>query len=278
MPEMVTCEDAQYALDLVKAICTQVGPGCPGSPSAFDRCLATRFGGAVARLALEGKVGQMVAMQNGQMVDVSLEEALARVQRQEGVPHGAGLITSDPGHFPTVQVENVYVLPGIPEIFEAKIASLRDRFASQPYHLRQVLIAASEGRINLSPKGLADTFRVLAPDRVAFLDLGGSGNETNAHLIADGRITIMMCNFQQPALILRIYGHGKPVLPADPEWDDCRASWPAARAIPWARARSISAVRSIASTAPTRPTPSATPCRPAASGWSTSRSRICMTA
>src|SRR5512143_2297956 len=77
--------------------------------------------------------------------------------------------------------------------------------------------AASEGRINLSPKGLADTFRVLAPDRVAFLDLGGSGNETNAHLIADGRITIMMCNFQQPALILRIYGHGKPVLPADPE-------------------------------------------------------------
>ena len=83
--------------------------------------------------------------------------------------------------------------------------------------------AASEGRINLSPKGLADTFRVLAPDRVAFLDLGGSGNETNAHLLADGRITIMMCNFQQPALILRIYGHGKPVLPADPEWDEIAA-------------------------------------------------------
>ncbi len=84
--------------------------------------------------------------------------------------------------------------------------------------------AASEGRINLSPKGLADTFRVIAPDRVAYLDLGGSGNETHAHLSAaqtdKGRITIMMCNFQQPALILRIYGRGKAVLPADPEWDE----------------------------------------------------------
>jgi hypothetical protein len=81
-----------------------------------------------------------------------------------------------------------------------------------------VATAASEGRINLSPKGLADTFRVLSPARVAYLDLGGSGNETHAHLVADGRITIMMCNFEQPALILRIYGHGKPVLPADGEW------------------------------------------------------------
>ena len=80
--------------------------------------------------------------------------------------------------------------------------------------------AAAEGRINLSPKGLADTFKVLAPDRVAYLDLGGSGNETHAHLAADGRITIMMCNFEQPALILRIYGRGRPVLPQDADWDE----------------------------------------------------------
>jgi hypothetical protein len=80
-----------------------------------------------------------------------------------------------------------------------------------------VATAAADARINLSPKGY-DAFRVLAPGRVAWLDLGGSGNETNAHLLADGRITIMMCNFQQPALILRIYGKGRPVLPADPDW------------------------------------------------------------
>jgi hypothetical protein len=78
--------------------------------------------------------------------------------------------------------------------------------------------AAKDGRINLSPKGLADTFKVISPSRVAYLDLGGSGNETHAHLAADGRITIMMCNFEQPALILRIYGKGRAVLPQDPDW------------------------------------------------------------
>lgn len=88
-----------------------------------------------------------------------------------------------------------------------------------------VATAAEEGRINLSPKGLADTFKVLGPNRVAYLDLGGSGNETHAHLAADGRITMMMCNFEQPALILRIYGRGRPVLPQDDDWADLAAQF-----------------------------------------------------
>lgn len=86
--------------------------------------------------------------------------------------------------------------------------------------------AAADGRINLSPKGLGDTFRVLSPSRVAYLDLGGSGNETHAHLAADGRITIMMCNFEQPALILRIYGRGRAVLPQDADWAELAAHFP----------------------------------------------------
>lgn len=86
-----------------------------------------------------------------------------------------------------------------------------------------VATAAADARINLSPKGLDGTFKVLGPNRVAYLDLGGSGNETHAHLVADGRITVMMCNFEQPALILRLYGRGKPVLPQDPEWDELAA-------------------------------------------------------
>ena len=85
-----------------------------------------------------------------------------------------------------------------------------------------VATAAPDARINLSPKGY-DAFRVLAPDRVAYLDLAGSGNETNAHLLADGRITVMFCNFEQPALILRIYGRGKPVLPGDAGWEEVSA-------------------------------------------------------
>jgi Pyridoxamine 5'-phosphate oxidase len=82
--------------------------------------------------------------------------------------------------------------------------------------------AADGARINLSPKGL-DCFRVLAPSRVVYLDLAGSGNETHAHLVADGRITIMFCNLEQPALILRIYGRGVPVLPQDDAWDGLAA-------------------------------------------------------
>ena len=85
-----------------------------------------------------------------------------------------------------------------------------------------VATATGEGRINLSPKGY-DAFRVLSPDRVAYLDLGGSGNETHAHLTADGRITIMFCAFENPALILRIYGRAAPVLPQDEGWEELAA-------------------------------------------------------
>jgi len=82
-----------------------------------------------------------------------------------------------------------------------------------------VATAAADARVNLSPKGM-DSFRVLSPNRVAYLDVQGSGNETNAHLLADGRITIMFCAFDNPALILRLYGRGCPVLPQDADWED----------------------------------------------------------
>ena len=95
-----------------------------------------------------------------------------------------------------------------------------DMMADQPVFF--VATAAAEGRINLSPKGY-DTLRVISPTRVDYLDLAGSGNETHAHLAADGRVTLMMCNFQRPALILRIYGHGHAVLPQDADWDELAA-------------------------------------------------------
>ncbi len=87
--------------------------------------------------------------------------------------------------------------------------------AQQPVFF--VATAAVDARINLSPKGM-DCFRVLSLGQVAYLDVGGSGNETQAHLTADGRITIMFCAFDRPALILRIYGRGRSVLPQDADW------------------------------------------------------------
>ncbi|MGD9810182.1 MAG: pyridoxamine 5'-phosphate oxidase family protein [Sphingobium sp.] len=82
-----------------------------------------------------------------------------------------------------------------------------------------VASAPKNGRINLSPKGM-DTLRVLSPNRIAYLDLTGSGNETAAHLKEDDRITLMVCSFTRKALILRVYGHARNVQPGEQEWGD----------------------------------------------------------
>lgn len=52
-----------------------------GSPSAFDRWLATRFGAAAVRLAAEGGFGKMVALKETRVVDIPLKEALAVPKR-----------------------------------------------------------------------------------------------------------------------------------------------------------------------------------------------------
>ncbi len=83
------------------------------------------------------------------------------------------------------------------------------------------------GRINLSPKG-TDSFRVLSEDRVVFMNLTGSGNETAAHLLNDvqKRITIMFCSFDENPLILRLYGTGEAIHPGDPRWSELSAMFP----------------------------------------------------
>lgn len=88
----------------------------------------------------------------------------------------------------------------------------------QRQHMFFTATACPTGRVNLSPKGM-DTFRVLTPNEVAYLDLTGSGIETAAHLAHDGRITIMMCSFDQTPNTLRIYGRGSVIRPGDPAWD-----------------------------------------------------------
>jgi hypothetical protein len=84
-----------------------------------------------------------------------------------------------------------------------------------------IATAPTHGRINLSPKGY-DSFRVLSPSRVGYLDLTGSGAETAAHLAENGRATLMFCAFEGDPLILRIYGRGKSVQPHDAEWSQLR--------------------------------------------------------
>lgn len=76
---------------------------------------------------------------------------------------------------------------------------------------------SKDGRVNVSPKGL-DCFRVLSENEVGYMDLISSGNETSAHTLENGRITVMFCSFDDKPLILRLYGKGRAVLNNSEEW------------------------------------------------------------
>lgn len=82
-----------------------------------------------------------------------------------------------------------------------------------------VATAPNSGRINLSPKGM-DSFRVIDENRVLWLNVTGSGNETAAHLLENDRITIMFCSFEGAPNILRLYGKGKEIKEGDASWDE----------------------------------------------------------
>ena len=81
-----------------------------------------------------------------------------------------------------------------------------------------VATAMSNGRINLSPKGL-NTLKVIDKNRVVWLNLTGSGNETATHLKNFDRMTIMFCAFQGKPLILRLYGKAKVYHERDKAWE-----------------------------------------------------------
>jgi len=108
-----------------------------------------------------------------------------------------------------------------PEIDER----LRDFIAKQSVFFVASAPLSADGHVNVSPKGL-DTFRVLGPKRVGYLDMTGSGNETAAHTAENGRITIMFCAFEGPPKILRLFGRGRAVLPGTTEWGDLAPHFP----------------------------------------------------
>ncbi|WP_298865446.1 pyridoxamine 5'-phosphate oxidase family protein [uncultured Gimesia sp.] len=91
--------------------------------------------------------------------------------------------------------------------------------------------ATADSRINVSPKGM-DSFRVLNANRVIWLNVTGSGNETSSHIQEDGRMTILFCAFTGKPVILRLYGQSRVIHPYDAEWESLFAHFPS---IPGAR-------------------------------------------
>ncbi|MDE2089385.1 MAG: pyridoxamine 5'-phosphate oxidase family protein [Gammaproteobacteria bacterium] len=109
---------------------------------------------------------------------------------------------------------------------ESITPELAEWIAAQPLFFVASAPLSETGHVNVSPRGL-DTFRVLGPREAAFIDLTGSGNETAAHVTENGRLTVMFCAFNGPPRILRLYGHGRVVLPEDAEWAQLRPLFPA---------------------------------------------------
>jgi hypothetical protein len=90
-------------------------------------------------------------------------------------------------------------------------------------HMFFTASAAAGTRINISPRS-TDMFRLLGDNAALYLDRTGSGNETAAHMLADGRLTIMFCAVEGPPLILRLYGHGRAIRRGSTEYAELLAA------------------------------------------------------
>jgi len=111
------------------------------------------------------------------------------------------------------------------KVFEEIDDPMREWLATQRVFFVATAPIAGDGLLNLSPKGL-DSFAVLGPRRVAYLDLTGSGVETIAHLRENGRIVVMFCAFEGPPRIVRFHGRGTVTEAGTPGHDALAAKFP----------------------------------------------------
>jgi hypothetical protein len=111
----------------------------------------------------------------------------------------------------------------------AKFDKLSDKHFTfiQQQPLFFVATAGKDTRVNLSPKGL-DSLRIINPNRIIWLNVSGSGNETAAHLLDVNRMTLMFCAFEGTALILRVYGQATILHPRDKGWEEALSNFPEA--------------------------------------------------
>ena len=107
------------------------------------------------------------------------------------------------------------------KLFPAIDASLRTFLASQHVFFVATAPSGDGGHVNCSPRS-ADTFRVLGPTTVGWLDGIGSGIETVAHLRQNGRIVLMFCAFDGAPKIVRLHGRGTVIETGDPEFAGLR--------------------------------------------------------
>ena len=88
-----------------------------------------------------------------------------------------------------------------------------------------VATATQDSSINLSPKGM-DYLRVVDTNRVIWLNLTGSSNESAAHVQIQPRMTLMFCAFSGQPMILRLFGTARVIHHQDHQWQELAALFP----------------------------------------------------
>jgi hypothetical protein len=106
------------------------------------------------------------------------------------------------------------------KIYESIDGKLADWILAQRLFFVATAPSGRGGHVNCSPKGGIETFRIVGPGEVAYLDFVGSGAETIAHLRDNGRIVVMFCAFKGPPRIVRLHGNGTVSQLGDPTFDD----------------------------------------------------------
>jgi hypothetical protein len=100
----------------------------------------------------------------------------------------------------------------VAKTFEEISEHHRDWVSRQSMFFVATAPLGGDGQVNVSPKGTIGSLRILGPRRVAYLDVGGSGAETIAHIRENGRIVFMLCAFDGPPRILRFHGRATVVV------------------------------------------------------------------
>ena len=112
------------------------------------------------------------------------------------------------------------------KVFDGIDASLQVWIEAQPMWFVATAPLAAGGHVNCSPRG-HDSFSVLGPHRVAWVDYTGSGVETIAHLRENGRVTLMWCSYDKRPRIVRLHGRGAVALAGDAAYEEVVALHPA---------------------------------------------------
>ena len=112
------------------------------------------------------------------------------------------------------------------KVFDGIDDALSAWIAAQPLWFVATAPLAASGHVNVSPRG-HDSFSVLGPHRVGWVDYTGSGVETIAHLRENGRVCGMFCSYDARPRIVRLHGQGQVWLPGSPSYDEVVALHPA---------------------------------------------------